>query len=76
VQYYVGCSGWSYSAWQGPFYPVNIESSHWLNYYAHIFDYVEIDSVYTLVYVTQPNLFTEYLSIANNMLKLYKITSY
>jgi uncharacterized protein YecE (DUF72 family) len=54
VQYYVGCSGWSYSAWQGPFYPVNIESSHWLNYYAHIFDYVELDSSF----YRMPNIFT------------------
>jgi uncharacterized protein YecE (DUF72 family) len=54
VQYYVGCSGWSYSAWQGPFYPVNIEGSHWLNYYAHIFDYVEIDSSFYRI----PNIFT------------------
>jgi uncharacterized protein YecE (DUF72 family) len=25
LQYYVGCSGWSYSAWQGPFYPANLD---------------------------------------------------
>ena len=54
MQYYVGCSGWSYSAWQGPFYPVNIESSQWLNYYAHIFDYVELDSSF----YRMPNIFT------------------
>ncbi len=54
MQYYIGCSGWSYSAWQGPFYPANIESSQWLNHYAHIFDYVEIDSSF----YTMPNLFT------------------
>ena len=54
MQYYVGCSGWSYSAWQGQFYPVNIESSHWLNYYAHIFDYVELDSSF----YRMPNIFT------------------
>ena len=54
VQYYVGCSGWSYSAWQGPFYPANIESSQWLNYYAHVFDYVEIDSSF----YRMPNIFT------------------
>jgi uncharacterized protein YecE (DUF72 family) len=54
VQYYIGCSGWSYSAWQGPFYPANIESSQWLNHYAHIFDYVEIDSSF----YRMPNLFT------------------
>jgi uncharacterized protein YecE (DUF72 family) len=45
MQYYIGCSGWSYSAWQGPFYPANIDkSSDWLHYYASVFDYVEIDS--------------------------------
>ena len=32
------------------------------------------DDVYTLVYVTQPNLFSEYLPIANNMFKSFKIT--
>jgi hypothetical protein len=32
------------------------------------------DDVYTLVYVTQPNLFPQYLPIANNMLKSFKIT--
>ncbi|MFL6338371.1 MAG: DUF72 domain-containing protein [Nitrososphaeraceae archaeon] len=45
MQYYIGCSGWSYSAWQGPFYPPDMSnSSDWLRYYASIFDYVEIDS--------------------------------
>jgi uncharacterized protein YecE (DUF72 family) len=44
LQYYVGCSGWSYSSWQGPFYPPTIDSSGWLKYYSRVFDYVEIDS--------------------------------
>jgi len=44
LEYYVGCSGWSYSSWQGPFYPSNIENSGWLKYYSRVFDYVEIDS--------------------------------
>ena len=47
MQYYIGCSGWSYSAWQGAFYPSNNNnnsSSGWLSYYASVFDYVEIDS--------------------------------
>jgi uncharacterized protein YecE (DUF72 family) len=44
LQYYVGCSGWSYSSWQGPFYPTTINNSGWLKYYSYIFDYVEIDS--------------------------------
>jgi len=55
LQYYIGCSGWSYSAWQGPFYPSNVDSSSdWISYYASVFDYVEIDSSF---YKT-PNVFT------------------
>jgi uncharacterized protein YecE (DUF72 family) len=44
LKFYIGCSGWSYSAWKGPFYPPNLESSRWLKYYSQVFDYVEIDS--------------------------------
>ncbi|WP_201449306.1 DUF72 domain-containing protein [Nitrososphaera sp. AFS] len=44
LQYYVGCSGWSYTSWEGPFYSQNTENFRWLNYYSHVFDYVEIDS--------------------------------
>lgn len=44
MQIYVGCSGWSYSSWKGPFYPVDLDNSEWLNYYSHVFDFVEIDS--------------------------------
>jgi hypothetical protein len=44
LQYHVRCSGWSYTSWQGPFYPQNLTNSGWLNYYSYIFDYVEIDS--------------------------------
>jgi hypothetical protein len=41
IQYYFGCSGWSYKSWQGPFYPKDIENFKWLKYYSKIFDYVE-----------------------------------
>jgi uncharacterized protein YecE (DUF72 family) len=44
LQYYVGCSGWSYTSWQGPFYPPTMDNSGWLKYYSQVFDYVEIDS--------------------------------
>ncbi len=44
LQHYVGCSGWSYTSWQGPFYPKNLSNSSWLHYYSKAFDYVEIDS--------------------------------
>jgi uncharacterized protein YecE (DUF72 family) len=54
LQYHIGCSGWSYTSWQGPFYPSNIQNSGWLNYYSHVFDYVEIDSSFYRI----PNVFT------------------
>ncbi|MGH9924304.1 MAG: DUF72 domain-containing protein [Nitrososphaeraceae archaeon] len=46
MQYYIGCSGWSYSSWQGHFYPKGIENSKWLKYYSKVFNYVEIDSTF------------------------------
>ena len=46
LQLYIGCSGWSYTTWQGPFYPSNLENKQWLSYYSQIFNYVEIDSTF------------------------------
>jgi uncharacterized protein YecE (DUF72 family) len=54
LRYHIGCSGWSYTSWEGPFYPSNIQNSAWLNYYSHVFDYVEIDSSFYRI----PNVFT------------------
>jgi uncharacterized protein YecE (DUF72 family) len=41
---YVGCSGFSYSSWVGPFYPKGTPQNKYLAHYATVFDYVEIDS--------------------------------
>ncbi|HET7285335.1 MAG TPA: DUF72 domain-containing protein [Nitrososphaeraceae archaeon] len=55
MQYCIGCSGWSYSAWQGPFYRSNLDSSSdWLKFYSSVFNYVEIDSSF----YKPPNAFT------------------
>jgi uncharacterized protein YecE (DUF72 family) len=51
---YIGCSGWSYSAWQGHFYPKRLEPRNYLEYYSRVFGYVEVDSTF---YRT-PNLYT------------------
>lgn len=32
----IGCFGWSYSTWQGPFYPLNLDNSRWFSYYSHV----------------------------------------
>ena len=42
----IGCTGWSYKGWSGTFYPRNLKSSDWLEYYARIFDITEINSTF------------------------------
>lgn len=42
----IGCSGWSYSSWVGPFYPKGAPQTSWLQHYAKAFDYVEVDSTF------------------------------
>ena len=40
----IGCSGWSYKDWVGPFYPRELQSKDYLRFYSKVFDCVEIDS--------------------------------
>jgi uncharacterized protein YecE (DUF72 family) len=42
----IGCSGWSYSDWVGPFYPPNTKPEEYLKLYSKVFDAVEIDSTF------------------------------
>jgi uncharacterized protein YecE (DUF72 family) len=53
LQFHIGCSGWSYDAWLGHFYPANLERKDFLKYYSQIFDFVEIDSSF----YRPPNVF-------------------
>ncbi len=46
MQLYIGCSGWSYSSWDGHFYPRGLQAKDYLAYYCKVFDYVEIDSTF------------------------------
>ncbi|MFX0060541.1 MAG: DUF72 domain-containing protein [Candidatus Hodarchaeota archaeon] len=46
VQIDIGCAGWNYKDWIGPFYPKSIESSHQLEFYSQFFDVVEINSTF------------------------------
>jgi uncharacterized protein YecE (DUF72 family) len=43
-RYWLGCSGWSYDDWVGPFYPAGTPSSEFLERYARVFRTVEVDS--------------------------------
>jgi uncharacterized protein YecE (DUF72 family) len=47
----IGCCGWQYDDWIGPFYPPEMRErrSEWLEYYGKFFDSVEIDSSFYAV---------------------------
>jgi uncharacterized protein YecE (DUF72 family) len=42
----IGCSGWVYRDWRGPFYPEKLPQREWLSYYAEHFDTVEINNTF------------------------------
>jgi uncharacterized protein YecE (DUF72 family) len=42
----IGCTGWSYQGWIGPFYPKNMPSSDYLKHYSSAFDVTEINSTF------------------------------
>ncbi len=44
----IGCCGWSYKDWIGPFYPMELRDRRgaWLEYYGQYFPTVEIDSTF------------------------------
>ena len=54
MRLYVGCSGFSYSAWSGHFYPPDLPDANRLEYYSKAFDFVEIDSTF----YRMPSVFT------------------
>ena len=42
----IGCTGWSYQGWVGPFYPKTLENTNYLKHYSSIFDTTEINSTF------------------------------
>jgi uncharacterized protein YecE (DUF72 family) len=43
---WIGCSGWSYPDWSGPFYPDGMAAGEYLEWYADRFPIVEVDSTF------------------------------
>ncbi len=43
-RYSLGCSGWAYDDWVGPFYPPGTPPGEYLERYARVFGTVEVDS--------------------------------
>jgi len=46
MQISIGCTGWGYDGWQGPFYPKNLSKSDFLRHYSGIFDITEVNSTF------------------------------
>lgn len=42
----IGSCSWSFDEWSGPLYPPGLPSNRWLEFYAHHFPAVEIDSTF------------------------------
>ena len=45
-RYWIGCSGWAYDDWVGPFYPPGTPPGDFLSCYARVFRTVEVDSTF------------------------------
>lgn len=43
MEFYVGCSGWSYPHWEGKFYPDCLARNQWLAFYVQHFNTVEVN---------------------------------
>jgi len=47
TQVRIGCSGWNYAHWRhGVFYPERLPARRWLDYYAGVFDTVEVNATF------------------------------
>jgi len=43
-KYYIGCSGWHYEHWRGPYYPEDLPKPKWLRFCAQQFTTVELNN--------------------------------
>lgn len=46
AEYRVGCSGWIYRHWEGLFYPEGLPQREWFDFYAQVFDTVEVNATF------------------------------
>src|SRR5215212_1014630 len=43
---WIGCSGWNYPHWRQTVYPKGLPARRWLEYYATLFDTVEVNNTF------------------------------
>lgn len=46
METFIGCSGYYYNHWKGPFYPATLPKKQWLSFYAQHFNTVEINNTF------------------------------
>jgi uncharacterized protein YecE (DUF72 family) len=46
---WIGCSGYVYPHWRGPFYPPDLPQKRWLDFYAHYFPTVELNNTFYIL---------------------------
>ena len=46
MRFYIGTSGWNYPHWKGKFYPKDLPSKGWLEFYSQKFDTVEVNNTF------------------------------
>lgn len=46
LQWYIGCSGFSYKEWRGSFYPAKLAQRKWFDYYCQHFNTLELNTTF------------------------------
>lgn len=46
MRFHIGTSGWNYPHWRGRYYPRDLPARRWFEYYARMFDTVEINNTF------------------------------
>jgi uncharacterized protein YecE (DUF72 family) len=60
---YIGCSGWAYTSWKPGFYPANVPSKKFLEYYATRLNSVEVN--YTFRSLPSSTVLASWLSVTH-----------
>jgi uncharacterized protein YecE (DUF72 family) len=80
----IGCSGWNYADWRGPFYPEREPQRRWLELYAQRFDTVEVNNTFyrlprrtaVAAWVTQtPDSFTFSVKASRYLTHIKRLTA-
>ncbi|MBS0186201.1 MAG: DUF72 domain-containing protein [Proteobacteria bacterium] len=72
---HIGCSGWYYGEWRGHFYPENLSSKDFFDYYKQYFSTVELNSTFYRI-PSEKTLQTWYKRAPENFKYSLKVNKY